>query len=452
MKSAWRKYLRMRAPRYTSYPSALHFDGSVCAADYEDRLRAVDLYDPLSIYIHIPFCKQLCWFCGCTMRVENHRRRVSGYVDALAAEIGLVARALGGRGRPGSVHFGGGTPNFLSVEEIAAVLETVESELGLTDDARLAIELDPRLIRDNDITGLADLGFARMSLGVQDFDSSVQAAINRVQSFELIESVVGEMRRNGVEDVAFDLLYGLPKQTLPGFSATLEKAVALCPDRIAIFGYAHLPDALPRQRLIREEDLPDEQLRADLAFLADRALLAAGYRRIGFDHYARPGNRLARAAIEGRVRRNFQGFTEDAAAATIGIGASAISRIGDLYAQNEKRPIEYCARIAADQLATARGLQLSPWEAATARAIHDLLCRGVADISSLLAATGPHDAAAICANLDALEADGLIEWRDDRVFINEDARLLSRIVARALDPYEWVPAQTDAATTPAHAL
>jgi oxygen-independent coproporphyrinogen III oxidase len=437
MKPEWRKYLAVRAPRYTSYPSALHFDQSVTREDYADRLSAVELYEPLSLYVHVPFCKRLCWYCGCNMRVENDYGRALRYVSALAKEIGLAGCRLNGAGRPRSVHFGGGTPNYLLVDEIAEILQSIELEFGLTDDSRLAIELDPRLIRDDDIGRLAALGFERMSLGVQDFDPSVQAAINRVQSFEMVESAVGEMRRAGLNDISFDLLYGLPKQTLASFADSLAKTTALAPDRVAVFGYAHLPSALPRQRLIDAESLPGPELRADLAELADEMLIDAGYRRIGFDHYAKPDNALAVADREGRLRRNFQGFTDDLATTTLGFGASAISAVSGLYAQNEKSLAGYYDHIAAGVLPIARGVELTPGELAVAAAIQDLLCKGAANIAPALAAVTPVEAGQICRNLETLEADGLIAWGGDVVHIEAAARPLSRCVAMALDPYEF---------------
>ncbi|PQA88887.1 oxygen-independent coproporphyrinogen III oxidase [Hyphococcus luteus] len=437
MKPEWRKYLAARAPRYTSYPSALHFDSSVSREDYADRLSAVELYEPLSLYVHVPFCKKLCWYCGCNMRVENDYSRALRYVSALAKEISLVGGRLAGAGRPRSVHFGGGTPNYLLVDEIADILQAIELEFGLTDDARLAIELDPRLIRDDDINRLADLGFERMSLGVQDFDHEVQLAINRVQSFDMIESAVGEMRRAGVNDISFDLLYGLPKQTLGAFKESLEKTLALAPDRVAVFGYAHLPSALPRQRLIDSESLPGADLRVDLAELADEMLIAAGYRRIGFDHYAKPDNPLAVADREGRLRRNFQGFTDDLAVTTLGFGASAISSVNGLHVQNEKSLTGYYDDIAAGRLPVARGIELTATEIAIAGVIQDLLCKGSANIAPVLAAVAPGEAVEICARLDMLEADGLISWGGNIVLIEAEARPLSRCVAMALDPYEF---------------
>lgn len=436
MISSWRKYFGVRAPRYTSFPSALHFDEQVAADDYAARLRNVGLYEALSLYIHVPFCRQMCWYCGCNMRVENDYGRALRYVRALTAEINLVGRELGGAGRPRSVHFGGGTPNYLKIAEIGDILGAIELALGLTDSTRLAIELDPRLIERGDIARLAALGFDRMSLGVQDFDPVVQAAINRIQSFEMIEGAVGEMLRVGVDDISFDLLYGLPNQTPERFEATLEKTVALSPDRVAVFGYAHLPTALPRQRMIDEAALPEEDSRADLAALADDMLVAAGYRRVGFDHYAKPDNALAKADLEGRLRRNFQGFTEDIADATLGFGASAISEIGGLYAQNAKGLSDYYRRIDRQALPTARGLALSSRERVIGAAIRDLLCRGAVDIAPVLSAVSPDEANAICARLEALEADGVVGWDGDRLAIAKAARPLSRIVAMALDPYQ----------------
>lgn len=445
MKANWRKYLGVRAPRYTSYPSALHFDEQVTGADYATRLGEVRLYEPLSLYVHVPFCRQLCWYCGCNMRVENDYGRALRYVAALTREIQLVGRTLNGAGRPLCVHFGGGTPNFLKVDDIAEILAAIELELGLTDSTRLAIEFDPRLIGEGDIERLAGLGFSRMSLGVQDFDPEVQAAINRIQSFDLVESAVGEMRRVGVNDISFDILFGLPKQTLTTFAATIAKTIALSPDRVAVFGYAHLPAALPRQRLIDETVLPPGDLRADLADLADDMLVAAGYRRVGFDHYAKPDNALARADHEGRLRRNFQGFTDDLAETTLGFGASAISHVGGLYAQNAKTLADYYQAIEAGRLATARGIILSPRELTIASAIRDLLCRSEADITGVLSAVSPQEANAICARLDRLEADAIIEWRGDKVVMKPDARPLSRVVAMALDPYEAAAQEAGAA-------
>lgn len=437
MKDQWRKYEAHRAPRYTSYPSALKFNDSVGPKQYADALGAIALYEPLSLYIHIPFCAQLCWYCGCNMRVENQYRRVFPYLDALEDEIRMVGGLLGGCGRPTSLHFGGGTPNFLTPDDVARILDTIEMELGLTDDARLAIELDPRLVRENDIARLAALGFSRISLGIQDFDADVQHAINRVQSFEMIENCVGLAREAGINDLSFDILYGLPRQTLESFSQTLEKAISLSPDRVAVFGYAHLPAALPRQRLIDEEALPGAALRAELAGLADEKMVVAGYRRVGFDHYAKPDNALAAAMREGRLRRNFQGFTDETARTCIGFGASAVSFVNGLYAQNEKDVKAYETAVQARRLPCAKGVVRTGRDNLFAGAISDLLCRFQADLANVLRAVGRDHRMRIEATLMQLERDGVIEfdYGNKIIKIRPEAHNLCRIVAASIDPH-----------------
>ncbi len=435
MHKQWRKYIDARTPRYTSYPSALHFDTSVSGRDLAEKCGEIDLYAPISLYVHVPFCRQLCWYCGCAMRVENNYSRVIDYVDALIAEIAMHAGALEGRGRPASIHFGGGTPNFLRCEEISRILSAIEAQLGLTDSAHLAIELDPRLLRPGDAGDFAALGFNRFSLGIQDFDLAVQRAINRIQQFELVEACVSEIRMAGIDDLSFDILYGLPRQTLTGFDDTLAKVTALAPDRVSVFGYAHLPTVFSRQRLVIESELPHADLRADMAALADERLRAAGYVRIGFDHYARPANALARALSSGRLKRNFQGFADDPSPTVIGVGASAISFVDGLYAQNEKNPGAYVEHVRRGESPVTLGLERTRRESVVAAAIGDLLCAMSADVGEVLRIAGPTEALRICEALDRFEADGVIVWQGDRISLAEDAFLLARAVAAALDPY-----------------
>lgn len=436
MKKQWQKYQAHRAPRYTSYPSALSFDDSVGPERYGKALSSIGLYEALSVYIHIPFCAQLCWYCGCNMRVENRYDRVMPYVMSLQDEIRMVGGQLGGRGRPISLHFGGGTPNFLLSSDIAQILDSIEMELGLTDDARLAIELDPRLVREGDIASLADLGFSRISLGIQDFDPKVQKAINRIQSYEMIENCVGLAREAGINDLSFDILYGLPHQTQTSFATTVAKAISLSPDRLAIFGYAHLPSALPRQRMIEESALPDPVLRAELSEIADEMLVAAGYRRIGFDHYAKPDNPLTVAMREGALRRNFQGFTDETARTCIGLGASAVSYVNGLYAQNEKSVKDYQEAVAARRLPCAKGVVRTPLDNVCAAAISDLLCRSHADLSGVFASVGETHRRRMLNSLGELENDGVIKFNqtDKIIEILPEAYGLCRIVAAAIDP------------------
>lgn len=435
MRQAWKKYLSTNAPRYTSYPSALHFDTSVTAPDFAAKLGETALYDPISLYVHVPFCRQLCWYCGCNMRVENFYARAHEYVDALIEELRMVAASLAGKGRPVGVHFGGGTPNYLVGSDLSRILSAIEGELGLTDSARLAIELDPRLLRCDDIDHLASLGFNRFSLGIQDFDPVVQDAINRIQSFDLIEACVSDIRNARIDDLSFDILYGLPKQTEESFARTIEMAVALGPDRVSVFGYAHLPQLLRHQKMIDAVTLPDEALRGSLAVLADEMLRAAGYRRVGFDHYAKPDNAIAKAALTNRLHRNFQGFTDDSSSTLIGVGASAISFIDGLYAQNEKSIAGYQSKINAGELPVAHGLVQTKREARIAAAIDELLCTMSANIGTVLKGAPPADAIDICTALEQFEIDGVIRWEDDQITMTEGAHVLARTVAAALDPY-----------------
>lgn len=434
MRQEWQAYLARRAPRYTSYPAAPYFHGGVRAADYRTKLGAVPVYEPLSLYIHIPFCRQLCWYCGCNMRVENVYERTKPYLDALCREIATVGAALKGRGRTVNLHFGGGTPNYFRPHDLERILTRVEEGPGLTDDAGLAIELDPRLVQPGDIPALKALGFTRLSMGIQDFNPAVQAAINRHQSFALIESLVGQIRRTGFEDLSFDILYGLPKQTRQSFDATLDQVVHLNPDRISVFGYAHLPAALPRQRLIDDADLPDEEMRMALAEQADEHLCAAGYQRIGFDHYARPGTPIAEAVRTGRLKRNFQGFTEDQADTILGFGASAIGFIDGLYVQNEKDIRTYAETARGGALPIVKGLQRTPLQDLTARIISDLLCRLTADLAPLFAALPASRAAEICTGLKPFIRDGLLAISGTRLMLCPDAAPLARLVAMTIDP------------------
>lgn len=435
MKQTWRKYLSARAPRYTSYPSALYFSDKVDSETYARALSRVGLYEPLSIYVHVPFCRQLCWYCGCNMRVENNYQRALSYVDQLCAEVRLVAGKLEGRGRPVSVHFGGGTPNFLAASELRRILEAIENNLSMTDATRLAIELDPRLIKEGSIADLAALGFSRISFGVQDFDPEVQRAINRIQSYEHLEYCVSEVRAAGIEDLSFDLLYGLPRQTMASFAETIAKTIALAPDRVSVFGYAHLPSALPRQRMIDDAELPDETLRADLAQLADAMLVAAGYGQIGFDHYAKPGNSLYRAACAGLLRRNFQGFTDDIATTMIGLGASAVSFVGGAYAQNAKAVKAYGECLSDGRLPTEKGVVRTARDESYALLIEDLLCRQKADLSLYAGVLGFDDIIHIKQCLNKFVQDKAVSIKGDLVEISPDAKDLSRAIVASFDPY-----------------
>ncbi|WP_306253434.1 oxygen-independent coproporphyrinogen III oxidase [Parvularcula sp. IMCC14364] len=434
----WQKYLLSNAPRYTSFPSALFFDDRVNGDVLSGALAQIAPYEPVSLYLHVPFCQQLCWYCGCNMSVENNYDRAAHYTQTLIREIELAARHLEGRGEVVSIHFGGGTPNFLSREDLGKIFDAVELNLGLTDKTHIAMEVDPRYCPPGLIRSLAAFGVNRFSIGVQDFDIRVQAAINRIQPYELIEECVAEMRASGIDDISFDLLYGLPHQSTKVFASTLEKAESLSPDRISLFGYAHLPARLKHQRLIRDEDLPDRDARYALSQQADSYLVEHGYCRVGFDHFAKPDNPLAYAAMTGNLRRNFQGFTDDIAENVIGLGVSAISLVKGVYAQNAKRTDQYTRLIEAGELAVEKGWVRSAEDETCGRIISDLLCfrsTNLNDYYPVAEATSPSKLAGIRARLSPYIEDGIAVWEDGKIIIPEQARAFSRVVAAAFDPY-----------------
>lgn len=436
MNPIWKKYLSATVPRYTSYPSALQFD-DLEAGSRRAALDRIDNYDPISLYIHIPFCAKLCWYCGCNMRVENRYERASRYTTALVEEIRQVAATMAGRGRLTQLHFGGGTPNYLSAEDLARILDAVEIGFGLTDGTPVAMEFDPRLMNEKQIAAFTAMGVNRASLGIQDFDPFVQTAINRVQSFELIDACVAHLREAGVTDVGFDLLYGLPRQKEQTFRETLRKTVHLGPDRISLFGYAHIPDRLRHQRLIDPEDLPDPGCRSQLRDMAAEAFQEAGYLPIGFDHFARPDAPIARAMMEHRLNRNFQGFTEDPANIVIGFGASAISSFPALHAQNEKDIAAYSATVLKGADPAVRGTNITPRDQKIGAWIKRLLCTGEARLSDYAAVLDLQEADLdqIRSRLDVFVRDGVVSLEGDHLRIGEEARVLARTVAAVFDPY-----------------
>lgn len=436
MRENWRKYQISNAPRYTSYPSALHFDETIGNTDYRNALEHLDAYDAISIYIHIPFCRKLCWYCGCNMSVENKYERTRPYLVALLKEIQNVASILHGRGVTTQIHFGGGTPNYLHTEDIKTILEAIEIGFGITDRTPVVMELDPRLCSTEKIQELAGISVTRMSLGVQDFSLDVQKAINRVQSFERIEECVSAMRQADIHDISFDLLYGLPKQTICNFAETINKTLSLAPDRISLFGYAHLPLQIQHQQLIHKENLPSSALRAELAEFASKNFQDAGYQRIGFDHFAKPENAIAQANFKGRLNRNFQGFTEDPALHVIGFGVSAISHIHNLYAQNNKSLSAYNLNISENGLAVARGISVSLLSQKIGQWIKQLLCHGIASLKDYQNITnlGEEEMQTLSAKMAPFIADGLVEVRGSDIVIAKEARIFARLIAAQFDP------------------
>ncbi|MFB0874777.1 MULTISPECIES: oxygen-independent coproporphyrinogen III oxidase [unclassified Sphingobium] len=409
-------------PRYTSYPTAAQFSDAVGEAEYTARLDALEQDASLSLYVHIPYCHDICWYCGCNTGAANRVQRLTAYIEALEREMAMIATRLSGRGRVRRIAFGGGSPNSLPLVDFVRLLQQLTRCFD-AHDAQISVELDPRGLDSRWIATMAAMAVHRVNLGVQTFSPAVQARIGRIQPHDLVERAVEGFARADVA-TGFDLMYGLPGQTIDDLIATLDASIALAPARIALFGYAHMPRLLPRQRRIDASDLPDLRTRFAMAAQGHDRLVAAGYQAIGFDHFALPGDGLARSAREGRLRRNFQGFTDDDADILIGMGASAISAFPDLLIQNEKRAGAWRDRIDAGRLAAARGLIRDEDDRQRGRIIEGLLCRGEA-----------HHGATPMPDLSEFQSLGLVQCSDGRISLTPAARPYARAVAARFDAY-----------------
>ncbi len=426
-----------RVPRYTSYPTAPHFSAALGAGTAAAWLAALPGTASLSLYLHVPFCRTLCRFCGCHTSAVNSEAPLVTYAAALRAEIALVAQAIGKRLTVRQIHWGGGTPSILPAAELRAITETIQRWFHLAADAEIAIEIDPRRLPPDRLAALREIGVTRASLGVQDFAPAVQETIGRQQSFAETAACADALRGIGVGSINLDLVYGLPHQTADGLQATLRQALTIAPERIAVFGYAHVPWMQRHQALIPEASLPDARARFRLREIAETEIAAAGYLAIGLDHFAKPGDGLARAAASGRLRRNFQGYTDDDADALIGLGASAISSLPQGYVQNAPRVPAYREAVAAGRLAIARGVALDADDRLRRAAIEQVMCALRLDLGALLAAHGAAADALDDAHpaLAELAAIGLIAWDGRTLAVPAAARPFLRVVAAAFDRY-----------------
>ncbi|MDF0544210.1 oxygen-independent coproporphyrinogen III oxidase [Sphingobium sp. H39-3-25] len=414
--------LEASVPRYTSYPTAAQFSGDVGAPALAERLGGVAADADLSLYLHIPYCHDICWYCGCNTGAAGRASRLSAYVEALEREIALVAGTLGGRGIVRHVAFGGGSPNALPLVDFVRIFQQLTLCFAMSE-ADISVEIDPRRFDRQWIAAMGSLGVRRVNLGVQTFAPHVQQRIGRVQPREMVEAVVAGLRAEGIA-VGFDLMYGLPGQSLADLEETLEATIALRPARIALFGYAHMPRLLPRQRRINGDELPASPQRFDMAALGYDRLTAAGYRAIGFDHFALPEDSLAIAAEGGTLRRNFQGFTDDASNHLIGLGASAISMFPDLIVQNEKNAGAWRALVSSGALSAVRGVVRTPADRMRGRIIEDILCRGHAEIADVAV-----------SGLDRFTGRGLAERSGQAVRLSPGGLPYARAVASAFDAY-----------------
>ena len=423
-------------PRYTSYPTAPHFHPEVTTGNYRDWLARIGGDAALSLYFHVPFCKAMCWYCGCHTRVVRRYGPVADYAALLAEEMALVAGALHAKPWIAHVHWGGGTPTMLEPADFTALMAAARRHFRFAGDAEMAVEIDPRTLTQTMTEAMAAAGVTRASLGVQDFNIHVQQAINRVQPFAVTAGAVRRLRDCGIAALNFDLMYGLPGQTVADVVRTVDRAVTLAPDRLALFGYAHVPWMKTHQRMIDEAALPGGPERLAQAEAAAARLVEHGYRRIGLDHFARPGDALAKAVDDGKLRRNFQGYTTDRAEYLLGFGASAIGSLPQGYVQNEVPFAAYGRAIKAGRLATVRGLELSADDRLRRDVIERLMCGLEVDLEATAAAHGTVEPfAAELARLAAMAANGVVELTGPRVRISEVGRPWMRTVAAVFDRY-----------------
>ena len=424
-------YAERAAPRYTSYPTAPHFSTEIGARQVKQWLGEVPGDAALSLYLHVPYCRQLCWYCGCNTYAARRDEPVLDFVETILNEIDLVSDALRARSVV-EIHWGGGTPNILPPDQFSRIAERLARRFDIHAAAHHAIELDPRYVDEAKARAYFSAGVNRVSLGVQDLTPRVQQAIGRVQPLDVVERAVDVLRQAGIDEINVDLMYGLPHQSAEDLRTSIRLATALKPNRVALFGYAHVPWFKKRQRLIPEAALPGTAERFDQAEAARAELEALGYVAVGFDHFALPSDELAMAARSGRLRRSFQGYVVQAADAIIGLGPSAISTLPQGYAQNEAEPGAWGREISEGKLATARGHGLSEEDRTRRRLIEQIMCEFEADLA-------PLGGAGACANeLEALSpmfADGMVRLCGDRLVLSLRAQPFCRLVGMAFDAY-----------------
>ncbi len=426
----------LRVPRYTSYPTAPHFSDAVGPKEYGDWLNSLTRDVDLSLYFHIPFCDSMCSFCGCYTKIVNKYKPVSDYLDTLLKEIDLVAGNVSAGIPIKHLHWGGGSPTMLTGADWMRSIDRIRSRFSVAEDAEIAVEMDPRDTTEDYVRDLAAAGVNRTSIGVQDFHPEVQNAINRIQPYDVTQRVIGWLAAHGIKNLNMDLMYGLPHQTTERVLEMVDLALTLKPQRVALFGYAHVPWMRAHQKLIDEAALPGAVERWEQSSAASARLVAAGYVAVGLDHFARPDDSMATALSDGNLHRNFQGYTVDSAPVLLGMGASAIGSLRQGYVQNTLPLRDYARAIEEGKFATARGIELSSDDIIRAAIIERLMCdlrvnlgevAGGADISKTFGDE--------LAHLQRLEADGIISIAGDEIAVTEMGRPFVRLVASAFDTY-----------------
>jgi oxygen-independent coproporphyrinogen-3 oxidase len=424
-----------RIPRYTSYPTAPHFSNEVGPETAARWLADLPAGVAASLYLHVPFCAELCLYCGCHTSVARRYAPVAAYVELLEREIALVAERLTHPIDVRHIHWGGGTPTILKGSDLKRLMARLREAFRIAAAAEVAIEIDPRTVTPAHIETLADSGFNRASLGVQSFEPLVQQTIRRIQSFEETARVADWLRHAGIDGINLDLMYGLPYQTVENVVATVERSLSLDPDRVSLFGYAHVPWMKRHQALLPEDVMPNAEERFAQFEAAAARLVEAGYVRVGLDHFAKPDDPMAEALKAGDLKRNFQGYTTDAAPVLIGFGASAISSYPQGYAQNASSTPEYRTAVLAGELATARGLALTEEDRLRREVIERLMCDLAVDLGEVCRRHGiaPDHFGPELQAVDRLAGEGLARRDGVRVSVPEEARPLLRVLCAAFD-------------------
>jgi oxygen-independent coproporphyrinogen-3 oxidase len=426
-----------KVPRYTSYPTALHFAGGVDSSTYTGWIGAIPAGGKISLYVHVPFCRRLCWFCACRTQGTQSDAPVMAYMDTLKAELALLARHLPEGVRLSRLHWGGGTPTLLTASMMTELAGAIREIAPFDPDTEFSVEIDPNEIDAARIDALVAAGMTRASIGVQDFDDEIQKSIGRIQSFEVTRDAITELRARGISSLNADILFGLPHQTNERITTSVQKLLSLSPDRVALYGYAHVPWMAKRQLLIPSDALPGPQERLELFETAQRLFVWDGYDEIGIDHFARPEDGLARAQKAGTLHRNFQGYTDDTSDVLIGVGASSISRFPQGYAQNAPATGAHTGHIREGRFSTTRGHIFTADDKIRARMIESLMCNFEIDTQEIAQSFGasPDTITAMLEGV-AQAYPGLLNVSPKGLSIPRNLRPLTRMIARQLDTYD----------------
>ncbi len=425
------------APRYTSYPTTPHFHDGVDSSTYRAWLKEIGFSQSLSLYVHIPYCDTLCWFCGCNTKHTRSYRPVADYLPYVRAEIATIATCIMSSDRVQTIHWGGGSPTILAPNDICDLAAHIRGQFNVSPSAGFSVEIDPRGMERDKIDALAAAGVTRASIGVQDFDVGVQRAINREQSFEETRDVILELRSAGIKKINIDLIYGLPHQTVTSVATTVSQVLELMPDRIALFGYAHVPWMKRHQSMLDETALPDACERFEQSQLMGNLLCEGGYERIGMDHFALPADPLTKAKHNGSLRRNFQGYTDDPADVLLGVGASAIGKLRQGYVHNATPTAEYKRRIADQGLAVVNGYAVQPEDELRAHVIERLICDFALSTHSVREKFGEaaDEVIAIADSYALNDQDGLVDWDNGTFRITAKGQPFVRNICAQFDAF-----------------